>query len=76
MGAESAGAPSVTAAKLPGMARVGATVALYLALNSSLNLLNRYTLGHAGFRFPVTLTARISASRSARSRPWSTADEM
>ena len=56
MGAESAGAPSVTAAKPPGMARVGATVALYLALNSSLNLLNRYTLGHAGFRFPVTLT--------------------
>ena len=31
-------------------------VALYLALNSSLNLLNRYTLGHAGFRYPVSLT--------------------
>ena len=32
------------------------TVGLYLALNSSLNLLNRYTLGHAGFRYPLSLT--------------------
>ena len=32
------------------------TVFLYLGLNSSLNLLNRYTLGMAGFKFPVSLT--------------------
>jgi len=31
-------------------------VLAYLGLNSSLNLLNRYTLGHAGFRYPVSLT--------------------
>lgn len=36
--------------------RTALIVALYLALNSSLNLLNRYTLGHAGFRYPVSLT--------------------
>ena len=36
--------------------RTGLIVLLYLGLNSSLNLLNRYTLGHAGFRFPVSLT--------------------
>ncbi|EEH53918.1 Drug/Metabolite transporter superfamily [Micromonas pusilla CCMP1545] len=37
-------------------ARLAATIVLYVALNSSLNLLNRYTLGHAGFRYPVLLT--------------------
>ena len=43
-------------AKPPGAARVILTVGLYLGLNSSLNLLNRYTLGMAGFKFPVSLT--------------------
>ena len=38
------------------MIRTGMIVATYLGLNSSLNLLNRYTLGHAGFRYPVSLT--------------------
>jgi hypothetical protein len=38
-------------------------VLLYLGLNSSLNLLNRYTLGHAGFSFPILLTvAHLSFS--------------
>jgi len=38
-------------------------VILYLVLNSSLNLLNRYTLGHAGFSFPILLTcAHLSFS--------------
>ena len=32
------------------------TISAYLLLNSSLNLCNRYTLGYAGFRFPVLLT--------------------
>lgn len=40
----------------PPLFRTASIVALYLALNSSLNLLNRYTLGHAGFRYPVSLT--------------------
>ena len=31
-------------------------ITAYLLLNSSLNLCNRYTLGYAGFRFPVFLT--------------------
>ena len=44
------------APKPPGSARVILTVFLYLGLNSSLNLLNRYTLGMAGFKFPVSLT--------------------
>ena len=44
------------APKPPGAARVILTVGLYLGLNSSLNLLNRYTLGMAGFKFPVSLT--------------------
>ena len=44
------------APKPPGAARVILTVFLYLGLNSSLNLLNRYTLGMAGFKFPVSLT--------------------
>eukprot|EP00887_Chlorella_sp_A99_P000376 scaffold13.g376.t1 len=35
----------------------GALVAAYLFLNSSLNLLNKYALGHFGFRFPFLLTS-------------------
>lgn len=38
------------------MLRTGLIIGMYLGLNSSLNLLNRYTLGHAGFRYPVSLT--------------------
>ena len=53
MGVSSDAAP---APKPPGSARVILTVFLYLGLNSSLNLLNRYTLGMAGFKFPVSLT--------------------
>ena len=53
MGVSSDSAP---APKPPGAARVILTVFLYLGLNSSLNLLNRYTLGMAGFKFPVSLT--------------------
>ena len=34
-------------------------VLLYLGLNSSLNLLNRYTLEHAGFSFPILLTVAL-----------------
>jgi len=40
----------------PEPAGIGLIILLYLCLNSTLNLLNRYTLGHAGFRYPVSLT--------------------
>jgi drug/metabolite transporter (DMT)-like permease len=40
----------------PSPLRIGLIILLYLCLNSTLNLLNRYTLGHAGFRYPVSLT--------------------
>jgi drug/metabolite transporter (DMT)-like permease len=56
MSVESGGPGASASRASPGPVRVAATIALYLGLNSSLNLLNRYTLGHAGFRFPVTLT--------------------
>ena len=40
--------------------RTGLLVLAYLGLNSTLNLLNRYTLGHAGFRFPARLLAIVT----------------
>ena len=67
MGVSSDAAP---APKPPGSARVILTVFLYLGLNSSLNLLNRYTLGMAGFKFPVSLThaPRVSDLRAGTDR--------
>jgi hypothetical protein len=42
------------------MLQTGLIVLMYLCLNSSLNLLNRYTLGHAGFRFPARLLSNVT----------------
>lgn len=36
--------------------RLGAVICVYLLLNSTLNILNRWTLGVYGFRFPIFLT--------------------
>jgi hypothetical protein len=62
MGGGEQGTTPLLAKKLDGpeghtsVLRTGLIIGLYLVLNSSLNLLNRYTLGHAGFRYPVSLT--------------------
>ena len=55
MGVED-GKPADGGAPKTSPARTALIIVLYLGLNSSLNLLNRYTLGHAGFRYPVSLT--------------------
>jgi hypothetical protein len=38
-------------------ASMAALIAVYLLLNTSLNLLNKWALGHYGMAFPLTLTS-------------------
>ena len=61
--------PSGAHVKPPGASRLILIVTLYLGLNSSLNLLNRYTLGMAGFKFPVSLTCMHLAFQTCALAP-------